>query len=144
MIIISHRGNINGPNKDRENSIEYIVEAAKAGYQVEVDVRIINSEIWLGHDGPQYLVDFKILESIKDVLWCHAKNINALEFLLKNNFHVFWHQTDDYTLTSKGIIWAYPGFHATGIYVMPELDDTIIDSKCLGVCTDYPLKFLRK
>ena len=27
----------------------------------------------------------------------------------KMNCHYFWHQEDDYTITSKGIIWAYPG-----------------------------------
>ena len=38
MKLIAHRGNIDGPNPERENSPEYIEEALKAGYDVEVDV----------------------------------------------------------------------------------------------------------
>ena len=25
------------------------------------------------------------------------------------NFNYFWHQEDDYTLTSEGYVWVYPG-----------------------------------
>jgi hypothetical protein len=49
MILVSHRGNISGPNKERENSPQYIQEALDLKYDVEVDVWV-NDEIWLGHD----------------------------------------------------------------------------------------------
>ena len=38
MILISHRGNINGPNPEMENNPEYIQKALDLGYDVEVDV----------------------------------------------------------------------------------------------------------
>ena len=38
MILISHRGNIDGPNEVRENSPYYIMEALEAGYDVEIDL----------------------------------------------------------------------------------------------------------
>ena len=76
MILISHRGNINGKNSDRENSIEYIEEALDMGYNVEIDVWVIDNKFYLGHDNPLYEVDFLFL--INNKLWCHAKNLEAL------------------------------------------------------------------
>ena len=38
MILISHRGNITGPNKEMENKPEYIEKTLKMGYDVEIDV----------------------------------------------------------------------------------------------------------
>lgn len=136
MKIIAHRGNINGPSIE-ENKPDYILSAIKLGFDVEIDVWIIENKIFLGHDNPQYKVDLSFLTSIKDFSWFHSKNKEALEFLLKNNFHTFWHQEDDYTITSNGIIWAYPNHSTTGIYVMPELNNTIINKNCIGICTDY-------
>ncbi len=37
MIWIAHRGNLEGPNKERENEPSYLKEAIEAGYDVEVD-----------------------------------------------------------------------------------------------------------
>jgi hypothetical protein len=47
MIYISHRGNINGKNIERENSPEYILETLNKGYDVEVDIWIINNKWFL-------------------------------------------------------------------------------------------------
>ena len=38
MILIAHRGNVNGKNPERENTIEYIEEAIKKGYHCEIDI----------------------------------------------------------------------------------------------------------
>ena len=38
MILISHRGNIFGPNKKDENKIEYVENALNLGFDVEIDV----------------------------------------------------------------------------------------------------------
>ena len=61
----------------------------------------------------------------KDGLWCHAKNIEALNLMLREGIHCFWHQEDDVTLTSKGYKWTYPGKQLTenSICVKPELSD---------------------
>ena len=37
MILISHRGNINGCNFEKENTHEYIQQAIDAGFHVEID-----------------------------------------------------------------------------------------------------------
>ncbi len=146
MKIISHRGNISGPNPEKENSIPYIKKALTAGYEVEVDVWKINSNFFLGHDLPQYEVNINFLENKK--LWCHAKNILALQSLLDRGIRCFWHQEDDCTITSDGVIWTYPGKELTenSICVMPELAE-YSDSeirKCLGICTDFPDRYKNK
>ena len=56
MLLISHRGNLNGIQKKRENSPTYINEALSKGYDVEVDVRFTDDKFFLGHDTNQYKV----------------------------------------------------------------------------------------
>ena len=120
MILITHRGNIQGPNKDSENSPDYIREALSMGFNVEVDAHLTNNRLYLGHNEPTHLISEDFLNNKK--LWSHAKNFNALSCFLELKFHCFWHEGDDYTITSKGFIWAYPsklGLHNT-IAVIPE------------------------
>ena len=134
---ISHRGNLNGRISERENSPDYIVESLALGYNCEIDVWVINDEYFLGHDKAQYKIEETFLES--NLLWCHAKNIQALEKMLKNKkIHCFWHQNDDVTLTSKGFIWTYPNRELTkkSICVLPELNSFDM-TDCYGVCSDY-------
>jgi hypothetical protein len=50
MILISHRGNINGKQPNKENHSLYIFEAIKQGFQVEIDVWFIDGKFKLGHD----------------------------------------------------------------------------------------------
>tara|TARA_B100000131_G_C17707158_1_gene447237 strand:+ start:105 stop:563 length:459 start_codon:yes stop_codon:yes gene_type:complete len=141
MFYISHRGNLDGPNIEKENSPDYIVSALNKGYDVEIDVWYIDNTILLGHDKPEHVVNLSFLKN--DRLWCHAKNVYALDFMLKNNVHCFWHQEDEYSITSKNIIIAYPGYAknlpGACINIMPEiLDDNFIKKKYeLGVCSDY-------
>jgi hypothetical protein len=63
MILISHRGNINGKNDVRENSMFYIMEALTMGFDVEIDVWYINNEWFLGHDKPQYQINIDVFRS---------------------------------------------------------------------------------
>jgi len=136
MFYISHRGNINGPNKKEENKPEYINAAIQNGFDVEIDVRFKNSQFYLGHDFAEYKVDESFLLNKK--IWCHAKDVDALHNLKKINAHFFWHQQDDVTLTSKGYFWTYPGKLLTknSICVLPEVGkDKKID--CAGICSDF-------
>jgi len=75
-------------------------------------------------------------------LWCHAKNKEAFSKLLENNLTTFWHQNDDYTLTSNGWIWVYPNkplLGANSVCCMPELSINTYNPKmCGAICTDYP------
>ena len=55
MILISHRGNIEG-RTDQENKPEYRKKALDQGFNVEVDVWYVNNEYYLGHALPQYKI----------------------------------------------------------------------------------------
>ena len=144
MIIISHRGNRFGPDETRENSPSFIDEAIAKGFSVEIDLRLVGDELYLGHDGPQYDIDLDWLQSRRTLLWIHAKNREAFEYCLKHNLHTFFHDKDDYTMTSWGYVWAYPGKLPVGslcIGVMPEhhfLPDDTLKMSFLGICTDFP------
>jgi hypothetical protein len=140
MILISHRGNLNGPNEVRENSPYYIMEAIAEGYDVEIDVWHIDNILYLGHDNPQYDIDLKWFQNRISKLWIHCKSIEAIIFFkeLQYEFNYFWHQEDTLTLTSKGYIWAYPGKQPikNSIAVMPEIYKDNI-SNVIGICSDY-------
>ena len=138
MIFIAHRGNVKGIDPTRENSPSYIFEAQSLGYDVEIDVWRSDNKWYLGHDDPQYLIEEAFL--LQEGLWCHAKNMEALEALHKLGANFFWHQNDCYTLTSRGYIWAYPGkaLCSNSICVMPERfsNETHNFDNCVGICSD--------
>ena len=140
MILISHRGNIDGAYPTFENNPVYINKAVHCGFDVEIDVWCVDNRWYLGHDALQHEVTLSYLKN--DKFWCHAKNIEALESMLKDNIHCFWHQEDDVTLTSKGYMWTYPGKKLTtnSIAVLPELNNQN-PKKALGICSDYVVNY---
>jgi len=144
MHLISHRGNINGKNPDRENSPLYIKAALALGYEVEIDVWYVDGQWWLGHDEPTYQASADSLKYKKGTqLWCHAKNIEAAyQMWYEGKIHYFYHQTDDITLTSLNYLWTYPGkrpFTPRSIAVMPEGTDWTKEElgSCAGICSDF-------
>jgi hypothetical protein len=138
---IAHRGNLIGPNPERENSPDYIVDAINAGFDCEIDIRRIEGVLYLGHDHPRYIIDLDFLLTHSAKLWVHCKNFHALNFLLRfPELNVFFHDNDSYTLTSKTNIWSYPTDTIASkrtITVMPEWNDWKTYRKSLGVCSDY-------
>lgn len=148
MIIIAHRGNIDGINPERENSPDYIDEALEMGYDVEIDLRSKNKRLYLGHDKAQYPVNLGWLYKNRERLWIHCKDRESLEFCSSTvmNLHYFWHDRDSYTLTSKAIGLVLIGHYSypNSIIVLPESIslynkyegkyDRILES--LGICTD--------
>lgn len=145
--IISHRGNLRGPNPNKENSYSAIEEAIEFGFDVEVDVRMNENDnsIYLGHDFPQSPFDFEIFSSFKEKLWIHCKDTKSLIFFNKfnNDFNFFFHENDEATITSKGYIW----FHSNtlisnyGILCRPNKKFPKPNENYYGYCTDYCLEF---
>ena len=156
MIYIAHRGNTNGPNSKLETSPGYIEKAINDGFDVEVDIWYIEKELWLGHDEPQYNVDEQWVRNNIKRCWFHAKDYAALLYLSawvssqgrhggvlrSDDLCVFYHHLDNYTLTTTGFIWAYPGQpgNANTIAVLPELHHTNIRFYH-GICSDYVKEF---
>jgi hypothetical protein len=135
MILISHRGNLNGRIPKLENGEKYCQEAIDAGYNVEIDVWYTDTW-WTGHDRPQYRVDPDFF--LKKEVWCHAKNIQALHKLQELKAHCFWHQRDAVSLTTRGYLWTYPleALTPKSICILPELQK-VQDYNCAGICSDY-------
>jgi hypothetical protein len=140
MILISHRGNIDGKNEVRENSPFYIMESLSMGFDVEIDIWFVDNKLFLGHDEPQYEITFDWINEKSNKLWVHCKNIESFQYfnLFQKNINYFWHQEDTLTFTSKGYVWVFPGKQPikNSISVLPEIFNDDI-SKCIGVCSDY-------
>lgn len=142
MIKIAHRGNTGGPIPELENRPEYLVYALEQGFEVEVDVWWHEGALYFGHESPDYYVSSDYFHQIKDNAWFHCKNFNAFQHFLElqPDLKFFWHQEDDFTLTSNGYIWTYPG-KPTGprsIKVDLNLDNHELMYTPAGICTDYP------
>mgnify|MGYP003110424711 FL=1 len=134
MRLIAHRGNLNGPNPLVENDPQRITYCIDEGY-----------------DEPQHKVNWFWIAGRRDRLWIHCKDVATLhEFSTKTSgYNFFFHDKDDYTLTSKQYIWAYPGKSYTDhtVMVMPEWKedvdwDTLRATNCFGICTDYPQRLI--
>lgn len=144
MKIISHRGNLSGPNPARENEPRYIDEAIECGFDVEVDIWWVDGKWWLGHDKPQYEIVPEWIVERYDPLWLHCKNLDALKRLVGENglggyLNYFWHEHDSFTLTSWGYIWTYPGKSISEYSILVDLEGKATHDGAMGVCTDYPL-----
>lgn len=140
MIKISHRGNTAGPNPDKENSVEYILAAIDKGFDVEIDTWFDGEKLYFGHDGPKYLVDKEFLHEIKDRAWFHCKNLDALYLMKCQKIpKFFWHDQDDFALTSNGFIWTFPGkpYGDKSIVVDLSPDATIKYPEIFAICGDY-------
>lgn len=146
MIYIAHRGLTHGPDREKENNPEWIKEVLKQGYSAEIDLNVYNSKLYLGHDEPQYEIEHDFLVKNKEKLWIHAKDRVALEWMIRTGhlLNYFWHQKDDYTITSYGYIWNYPGKILTPFSIcnQPELKrgfepETYKQEQGIGVCSKF-------
>lgn len=144
MKFISHRGNLEKKIKHEENTKDKIQYCISLGFDVEIDIWSIDEDLYLGHDLPEQKIDLKFLEQNNQYLWIHCKNIDSLQ-KLKYHFNCFWHQEDDYTLTSDGNIWVYPGrkLIKDSIAVMPEITNYSLQDlqMCYGICSDNILSY---
>ena len=149
MKFISHRGNLYGPNTSEENSPTYIESTLKKGFDVEIDIWMIGSNLFTGHDQPIYKISEKFIQTYSSQLWLHCKNLDSLR-LSQDNFNCFMHDRDDAVFTSKGYIW----HHSNNIKISSDVCLTArsilaYPGKAIfknslpdiyGLCTDYILE----
>ena len=145
MLLISHRGNINGRKSEYENKPSYIVQAIESGYQCEVDVWFVGGKFMLGHDEPTYEFPFELIEKYFNKLWLHCKDIASLSKFnqidrIGSYFNYFSHDKDIGVLTSKGYIWS-TNVYDGGILVMPEVFNKQPSELTTGVCSDNISKY---
>lgn len=145
MIYYSHRGNLNGANSQEENNPSYIQNAIESGYHVEIDLNSSTTELFLGHDYPQYKINSKWIDERAEKLLIHIKSYEMLKFVVKNypHWHYFCHSSDRFTTTSKGIIWLHeisyplPGENAIIPLISKDLVDSWDNRNVYGICSDY-------
>lgn len=143
MKLISHRGNYNGINPQRENKPSYIDTTLSMGYDVEVDIRFIDNEFYLGHDTPDTLISKNWIEKRKHNIWFHCKNLESAKELSKmQDVKYFCHSNDDYVLTSNNLIWVHNlDLPIDDMCIIPLLDEQTIKNfdnrKVYGICTDF-------
>jgi len=138
---IAHRGNRYGANPARENKPDYLMEALAEGFDVEMDVWLMPEGWFLGHDAPEHPVALTFLFASN--CWLHCKNGAALALLSTfPGVNCFFHQGDDYTLTSKGYVWTYPNRplpegNKTIAVMCGRTQDVLQQNKGLaGICAD--------
>lgn len=144
MIYIAHRGLIGGPDSGKENHPNQISYAIELGFDCEVDIWYVDNKLILGHDKPQYEINEYWLRN--NHLWIHCKNSEALEWFYNCkqwSYNYFWHEDDNYTLTSHGYIWTHPKAKLlqSSVMVMPEHVDVslnnAIQARCHAICSDF-------
>ena len=114
------------------------MEAIAMGFDVEIDVWYRDNAWYLGHDYPTYKIEINWLLEREPKLWIHCKNLESLIEIKNYCLHYFWHENDEFTLTSKNYIWAYPRKSPIkkSIVLLPEIHQNDITG-CKGVCSDY-------
>ena len=151
MIIISHRGNLDGPDKERENNPYFIDDCITKGFDVEIDLRTLNGELFLGHDVPEYKTNIEWLLERKKNLWIHTKDYESLKTIIKykENLKFFCHEGDRFTLTSNGYIWSHDlKNQMTNECIIPLIDLEQVNlyqqKGFYAVCTDYVFECQKK
>jgi len=144
MIIISHRGNLNGIDLERENNPIFIDDCISKGFDVEIDLRASDNKLFLGHDKPQYAIEIDWLLKRKNNLWIHVKEYEALNKIMsyKENLQFFCHENDKFTLVSNGYIWSHDLKNKmNNKCIIPLLSKEQIllydQNEFFAVCTDY-------
>lgn len=167
MKLISHRGNLNGIEPDKENTLEAIDKCLSFGFDVMVDVWYDNSNWFLGTLGPSIPVSWTMLNSLKNNLWMNARTVETFLLLKeKLNFKTFFNANGTFgALTSDDVFWLSPSkdpgllesslqcnciFH----HRIDDTDDEEINfrlqivtnknflySSYYAICSDYPQLF---
>ena len=71
--------------------------------------------------------------------WIHCKNLDAYFYFRDHpqteNYHFFSHDKDDFSITSKGLIWVNIGreINSTGTIRVTKS----IEKNGIGICTDW-------
>lgn len=160
MRIISHRGNLSGPDLSRENFEFALIQSLDSGFDIEFDIWYLADKFWLGHDRPErsFSIDTLIKWSSKysnQKLYVHCKNIWAMEkmtYFVISNMIPFFHDVDQCILLKDNTLWVHPnaihGCHSRerSIAVFSSCKTADYDisldvdfKNFYGICTDYPL-----
>lgn len=145
MRIISHRGNVDGPGSQCE--LVNVESAFAAGFDVEVDVRLLNNTLYVGHDAPIYpLPDAWFQPNLIDRIWFHAKDIDAHRVMLGLGVKTFMHDDEPWVMVGD-LKWHHPRLNPTLSFQNDDIALDVVGFPRLNpasrgmyaVCTDWPL-----
>lgn len=154
-MIISHRGNLSGPNPETENTFAQIESVLDTTiFDVEIDVRYFHDKLYLGHDKAdlENPISISFLLKHKNRLWVHCKNLEARSFLNRYksfgafSINFFFHDKDPYVLTSNGWLWGFPEVHdidhyVHNIHILENENNKNDFISYQHICSDYPLRY---
>ncbi len=119
--LISHRGNLTGPQPKYENTICYIDYALSKGFDVEIDVWKFPEEdcFYFGHDKPNLSQSVPLWYLENPNLWIHCKNQTAWQFLVENKrTNAFIHTDEPWVQTTNGTTWVHSKYNPPDFYAM--------------------------
>lgn len=144
MKLISHKGNVFGSNAAEENHPDYIDKTIRAGYDCEVDLWKMDEGLFLGHDKPQYKIEYNWLLDRQEDLFIHCKNLDAVIYMDRcrevdssPTFCYFAHENDPFVLTSTGLIWTANPLYVSNMSILVTHDGQPVPENCLGICSDF-------
>ncbi len=149
MIIISHRGNLNGAGSQCER--QHVEEALLRGYDVEVDVRSHVWRLYVGHDAPLFELPREwVRTEVSSRLWFHAKDERCHDALALVGHRVFMHDDEPHGMVvPDGLLWVHPranngaSLESQDVVLLdieghPKVDRSKLSKLPTAVCTDWP------
>ena len=94
-LLISHRGNLSGPDKLFENNPSHIEKNVLPKYDCEIDLRYNdkNKTFYLGHDTFEHKITLDWLWNLKINFGFTVKTFSlSIIFLINVDLNYFWHQ----------------------------------------------------
>lgn len=142
---IAHRGLLDGPSVEFENSIEKLTYNCSNGIHSECDVWLVDDIYWLGHDTPTNRIPLEWLCDNSEYLLIHAKTPETFHALYKinnleaANLHLFYHTDEDIVITTYGDVIVYPGKTVLPgwMSMMPERAPEQSNISAAAICSDY-------
>lgn len=138
MILISNKGNTVGPSV-YQNQPLYIEKTLKEGFKVKTDLWVFPKTLMIG-DTPLYPVTFDLLSQCL----VEARNLNAVEFLVRSNLDGFYRGGSDIVFTTKGAILSFKSWIREAIIMNPEDHTFDILANSTGICSDYIKGFINE
>ena len=143
-IIISHLGNIDGRQPEKENQLKYLQVALDAGYHVCVEVVFKNGAFLLPSAAGMQNAPPAFFA--KKRIWSRCHDADTLDALCNIGAHAFSATTADLTLTSHQFIWTLPPKELSlrSIAVYPEFADAdwLDKYEPAGLCSNEPSRYI--
>jgi len=140
MKVYAHRANQNGSNINLENTKIATWNCFNKGYNVELDIRLKDGKLYLGHDEPKDEIVREFLEDSR--ILAHAKTWQTFEYLLRyKQIHSFFQSLDDVSITSQGYrIWHQNSGKCRDFGNKDIVVDLDWSTTCeaYGIITNYP------